>query len=99
MAMLCEFVVPEITAQWEYVAYTALNHDITTVENIKAKHKSDNRESCMEMFKVWLTTEHGIKPKTWSTLLSQLRKVEDLTSAIERIKEKLSTYNNIELAS
>ena len=94
MEKLCEFVVPQITASWEDVAYTALHYDIPIVENIKQQYKNDIKGSCREMFKIWLTTEHGRKPKTWSTLLVQLEKVDGLTVAIERIKEKLSTCDN-----
>ena len=41
------------------------------------------------MFKIWLTTPHGVKPKTWSTLLTQLKKVEELVVGTEVIEKKL----------
>lgn len=87
MGDLIKFVIPRIKAHWEDVAYVALGYDIQRVEAIK--QKNDVKGCCRELFKDWLTTEHGIKPKTWSTLLSQLREVEELTQATDKIKEEM----------
>ena len=66
-----------------------MKYDIAIVDAIGQKHQNDGKKCCQELFKDWLMTEHGIKPKTWSKLLSQLRKVEELTASIELIEEKL----------
>ena len=89
MGDLLEFVIPQIQAHWEDVAYTALQYDISTVEGIHKKHQNDVKKCCQEMFKIWLTTAHGIKPRTWSTLVARLGKVEELMSATEVIENKL----------
>ena len=86
---LFEFVVPQINAHWEDVAFTALRYDIPTVEGIQAKHLNNVKKCCQEMFKIWLTTSHGVKPKTWSTLLTQLKKVEELVAVTEVIEKRL----------
>lgn len=86
---LFEFVVPKVKAHWEDVAYTALRYDIPTVEAIQKKHQNDVKKCCQEMFKIWLTTAHGVQPKTWSTFIAQLKKVEELISATELIENKL----------
>ena len=86
---LFEFVVPKIKAYWEDVAFTALRYDIPTVEGIQAKYLNDIKKCCQEMFKIWLTTPHGVKPKTWSTLLAQLKKVEELVAVTEVIEKRL----------
>ena len=86
---LFEFVVPQIKAHWEEVAFTALRYDIPTVEGIQTKHLTDVKKCCQEMFKIWLKTPHGIKPKTWSNLLTQLKKVEDVVAVTEVIEKGL----------
>ena len=89
MGDLLKFVVPEIQAQWENIAYIALCYDIQTVNTIWCKHQSNVKKCCQELFEIWLTTGHGVKPKTWSTLIAQLKTVEELTSATEVIENKL----------
>ena len=89
MAFLFKFVIPKAKAYWEDIAYAVLEYDIPFVNAIKQKHQNDVKRCCQELFEDWLTTEHGIKPKTWSTLLSQFSEVEELTVVTEVIKEKL----------
>ena len=89
MGDLLEFVVPQIKAHWKNVAYIALRYDIPTVKGIQKKHLNDVEMCCQEMFEIWLTTSHGIKPKTWSTLLAQLKKVEELVAVTEVIEKRL----------
>ena len=86
---LFEFVVPKVKAHWDDVAYTALRFDIPTVDGIQKKHQNDVKKCCQELFKIWLTTAHGVKPKTWSTLITRLKKVEELMSATEVIENNL----------
>ena len=87
MWQLNNIVVPLIMAHWEDVAY-ALRYDILTVNGIGAKH-NDPTKCCKELFKDWLSTNRGIGPKTWETLLKQLKEVADLAASLEKIKEEL----------
>ena len=89
MGCLVKFVIPQAKAFWEDIAYGVLNYDISVVQAIKRNHQNDVKGCCQELFEDWLTTEHGIKPKTWSTLLNQLGEVEDLKCITEMIREKL----------
>ena len=89
MGDLFKFVVPEIQAHWENVAYIALSYDVETVKTIRCKHQSNAKKCCQELFEIWLTTAHGVEPKTWSTLITQLKTVEELKSATEVIENKL----------
>lgn len=41
------------------------------------------------MFEIWLKTTQGVKPKTWSNFIEQLKKVDELTSAAEKIENIL----------
>ena len=80
-------VINKIKEYWEYTAY-ALEFGIDDVEAIKVKYQEDSNKCCWEMFKSWLnaTNPCGIKPKTWSVLLSRLKKVEEITTIVAEIK-------------
>ena len=88
MHYLNRIVVEKISAVWEDVAY-ALEYDIQTVECISCKHNGDPMKCCKELFKNWLVTNSGTKPKTWQTLLSKLKEIDKLTSVAQKIKEEL----------
>ena len=88
MGFLDKFVIPKVEAHWECIAYSVLNYAIQNVQAIRQNHK-DVRGCCRELFEDWLTTDHGVKPKTWSKLLHQLREVDDLTFVTEVITENL----------
>ena len=88
MADINHIVVPQIKAEWEDVAY-ALRYEITTVKAIKAKHNEDPKKCCRDLFIDWLSTDHGVGPKTWSTLLEKLKEVEDVAAATQEIINEL----------
>ena len=83
---LYKIVVPEVMAHWEEVAYISFHCNISEVEAIEAKHKSDPKKCCQELVKRWMRTE---KSKTWESLLKQLREVKDLTTNVEEILKQL----------
>ena len=91
MWQLNKIVVPLIMAHWEDVAYSSLHYDIPTVDGIDTKHKSDPKKCCQQLLKDWLSTDHGVGPKTCDTLLKQLKEVPELTASIENIKKQLTT--------
>ena len=84
---LIKIVIPKISPQWEDVAY-ALHFDIHTVLIIKYDHSKSNR-CCKEVFKTWLSTDKGVSPKTWATLLNKLIEVDELRVAVEEIRQEL----------
>lgn len=81
-------VVPRISADWEDVAF-ALRYEIPAVKFIKSKHNNDPKKCCKELLMDWLTTNNGVGPKVWSTLLGKLQKVGDLTAVRKEIKKEL----------
>ena len=91
MGDLFHIVIPRICAYWEEVAY-ALYYDIHIVDNIEAKCNSNPTKCCQDLLKDWLKTDHGKQagPKTWSTLLDALKRVEGLTASRENIIQDLS---------
>ena len=86
-------VVPRISADWEDVAY-ALRYEIPAVKFIKSKHNNDPKKCCKELLIDWLTTNNGVRPKIWSTLLDKLKKIGELDAAREKIREELIEMHN-----
>ena len=39
------------------------------VNAIKLKNNDNPKKCCKDIFKDWLSTDHGVGPKTWSTLI------------------------------
>ena len=88
MADINNIVIPRIKAEWEDVAF-ALRYKIATVKAINEKHNGNPKKCCRELFIDWLSTGHGVYPKTWSTLLDKLKEVEELAAATEEIINEL----------
>ena len=82
-----KIVFPKITGEWKYVAYSMkyTAHDVKTFEN----DSHDSKESCLNLFTDWLTTNRGITPKTWHNLIERIKAVENLQSAAESIEEEV----------
>ena len=79
-------VVRLIMTSWEEVAYS-LHYEIPQVEAIKSKGNENPEKCCKQLFVDWLSTSNGIGPKTWNTLLNNLRtRVVGLTPAVEKIE-------------
>ena len=88
MGDINKIVVPKIQADWEDVAF-ALRYKIPTVNAIKASCNYNSKKCCQELFKDWLSTDHGVGPKTWLTLLEKLKEVVDLRAARDDIINEL----------
>ena len=86
MWQLNKIVVPLVMAHWTDIAYSSLHYDIPKVKSIQVKHTNNPKDCCKELFTDWLTTDNGIDPKTWKTLLNQLNEVEELVATVEQIK-------------
>ena len=93
MADINAIVIPHIQSEWEDVAY-ALRYKIATVNNIKAKNKDNPKKCCKELFIDWLSTDHGVGPKTWSTLIKELKKIEELAAATSEILNELGKLSD-----
>ena len=85
---LNRIVVPKVSDEWEDIAY-ALQYDIPTVERISVKCKGNTTKCCKELFKDWLTTDNGAKPKIWQTLMDKLKEIKELAGVTEDIMKRL----------
>ena len=57
---LNKIIIPKIMNEWEYIA-EAFRYDVPTIETIKERGYGDAKQCCRELFKDWLTTDHGAK--------------------------------------
>ena len=86
MKHLNQYVIPKIAAHWKKVA-DSLEFRIHTIRIIEKKFHQDPLESCDEMMRYWLSTDVGIKPKVWSTLIAAIKDVKQLTAVVEEIEQ------------
>jgi len=93
MKDLHKTVFPKIAAEWKMVA-DYLNYDIPTINLIAETGKEDPMKCCIELFIDWLSTDNGLAPKTWSTLIETLKKIRQLSGAAKQIEESLKCKVN-----
>ena len=88
---IIRIVFPRIKAKWEFVAYSMKYqaHEVGAFE----KDSKDLNKSCLNLFTNWLTTDHGITPKTWYTLIKQIKAVDGLQLEAEQIEEEIKKLN------
>ena len=91
MWAIIKIVFPKIKAKWKYVAYFMKYepHEIDAFES----GANDLDGSCLKLFADWLTTDHGITPKTWYTLIEQIKSMDGLQNAAENIEKEVKKLN------
>ena len=88
MKRLANVVLPKIAADWELVAIN-LEFEISTIRIIQQRGRDNPEKCCLEMLTEWVTTDHGVGPKTWDTLLHTLKEIKKLTNAYNEIEKEL----------
>ena len=88
MKHLTNLVLPKIAAYWKIVAIN-LEFKNSTIKIIQQKERDDPENCCLEMLTKWVTTDHGVGPKTWDTLLCTLKEIKKLTNACNEIEKEL----------
>ena len=88
MKQLLTSVVPRIAAEWNKVAHY-LEFTIPHIKIIRQKCRDDPEECCCTLLEEWISTDQGVTPKNWTTLLSVLKQIRGLTSACEEIEKDL----------
>ena len=82
--LLHEIVVPRIAAKWDVVAIY-LGYEVEYKQLIKERCHHDPERCCLELLEDWLSSDRGVSPKSWSTLIEALRKIKKLTGTTEKI--------------
>ena len=88
MRLLKKYVCPKIAAEWKDLA-DFLEYDNNIIECIEKNHPNNCDECLDRLLRDWLSTNHGVGPKTWATLLERLREIDKLAGAISDIEQEL----------
>jgi len=88
MKHLNSLVIPKVAAQWRVVA-DYLDYHPSMIQVIDQRWR-DPIQCCQDLFRDWLGTNHGVGPKTWTTLLSTFRQIKQLIAVTEGIEKELS---------
>ena len=89
---IIKIVFPKIKAQWKYVAYS-MKYAPNEVSAFESDSK-DCKGGCLNLFTDWLTTDNGITPKIWLTLIEQIKVVDGLQQAAKDIEEEVKKLNS-----
>ena len=92
MKELHEFVIPHIASYWREVA-DYLEYNIGVIKTIKEKCNNNPVKCCDDLLRNWLSTNNGVGPKTWSTLIFTLMDITDLEEVARHIEQKISIIN------
>ena len=89
---IIKIIFPKIKAKWKYVAYSMkyAPNEVRTFEN----DSKDCEGSCMNLFTDWLTSNNGVTPKTWYTLIEKIKAVDGLQHAAKDIEEEVKKLHN-----
>ena len=91
MRPLTKFVIPRISFMWKTVA-DFLDYEINAIEVIAEKYRGDPYKCCDGLFRDWLSTDRGVTPKTWTTLMTRLKEIGQLAMAISEIEKDLDKF-------
>ena len=92
MKELHEFVIPHIASHWREVA-GYLEYNIGVIKTIKEKFSCSPVKCCDDLLRNWLSTNNGVGPKTWSTLVFTLMDIKDLENVAKQIEQQITVIN------
>ena len=88
MEQLHAIVVPRIAMEWDKVAHF-LEFSCFDIISIRQQYGDDLEKSCCHLLEKWISTDQGVTPKNWATLLSALSQIKILTLANNEIETEL----------
>ena len=91
MKMLHKYVFKHIAYKWDEIA-DILEFPIAQKRLIDKTGRSDPAECCKRLFEDWLTTDAGISPKTWGTLLEEVDNNGSFEKSLGEIKRDLQEH-------
>lgn len=91
MRLLHEIVVPRIAADWSMIA-DYLGYEVEYKRVIKERCQNEPVRCCVELLEDWLSSDRGVSPKSWSTLIKALRGIKSLTATTEKIINDLKKF-------
>ena len=88
MTLVTQYVVPVIDNEWEEVC-ERLEYSAAIKNLISRTNKGLPRECCRALLEDWVTTDNGVKPKTWEKLIEVLSEISSLAMVTKQIKQCL----------
>ena len=88
MELVSKLVIPRISAEWEQVC-KHLEYSIAIKKMISRTNRGLPGECCTALLEDWITTDNGVKPKTWEKLIEVLSEIGSLAMVTEQIKQCL----------
>ena len=88
MKRLHQLVIPNVAAEWKTVA-DYLDFTLPLIKIIEEQCRNDPVKCCTELFRQWLSSDYGVRPKTWSTLIETLKEITQLSTVTKEIEQKL----------
>ena len=86
--LLHKHVIPRISAEWQTVA-AYLEYSIAMKNLISRTNKGLLRDCCIELLQDWISTDNGVKSKTWEKLIEVLSEISSLAAVTKQIKKCL----------
>ena len=92
MKYLNKFVIDRVAPDWKKVA-DSLEFDIQTIRLIEKKCANNPLDCCDELFRDWLSSDHGLKPKNWETLIIALKDIRKFTATAADIENDIKSIH------
>ena len=89
MKNLHQLVVLNVATEWKTIA-DYLEFKLPMINIIEEKCRYDPVKCCTELFRQWLSSDYGIGPKTWSTLIKTLKQIGQLSMVTNEIEQNLN---------
>ena len=88
MKDLHQLVIPNVASKWKTLA-DYLEFKLPMIQNIEHQSRNDSVECCTELLRQWLSSDYGVGPKNWSTLIKTLKEIKQLSTITKEIEQKL----------
>ena len=88
MKHLHQLVIPKVAVEWKTVA-DYLEFKLSSIKIIEELCRNDPVKCCTELFRQWLSSDDGVGPKAWSTLMKTLKEIAHLSTVTQEIEEQL----------
>ena len=89
MKLIMKLVIPKISSCWESLGHS-LQLKAPQLEVIRQSNSGDPKKCSVSMIEEWISSDEGVKPKTWPVLLQAIANTSELdTTTATSIKEEL----------
>jgi len=94
MKYLNKLVFDKIAPYWKKIA-DSLEFDIPVIRSIEKRCLKDDYECCDGVLRDWISSDHGLQPKTWKTFITALQDTKQFATLAPVIEKQLQSKLNI----